>query len=109
LEKIIICQRNIWTSRRGNIWKSVEEICRAEKRPETMIQRILETAEMKMLREITNKILRDRPRSEDIGKTCKVDNINERVRGRRKTEHCGQALRAPLCIRKVPGSNPGAA
>jgi hypothetical protein len=36
-----------------------------------MIQRILETAEMKMLKEIeiTNKILRDRPRSEDIGKT----------------------------------------
>jgi hypothetical protein len=74
-----------------------------------MIQRILETAEMKMLREITNKILRDKPRSENIGKTCKVDNINERVRGRRKTEHCGQALHAPLCIRKVPGSNPGGA
>jgi hypothetical protein len=74
-----------------------------------MIQRILETAEMKMLREITNKILRDKPRSENIGKTCKVDNINERVRGKRKPEHCGQALRAPLCIRKVPGSNPGAA
>jgi hypothetical protein len=68
LEKIIICQRNIWTSRRGNIWKSVEEICRAERRPETMmIQRILEAAEMKMLREI-NKILRDRPRSEVLEK-----------------------------------------
>jgi hypothetical protein len=26
-----------------------------------------------------------------------------------RTEHCGQALRAPLCIREVPGSNPGAA
>jgi hypothetical protein len=25
------------------------------------------------------------------------------------TEHCGQAPSAPLCIRKVPGSNPGAA
>jgi hypothetical protein len=39
---------------------------------------------MKVLKKITNKILRDRVRSEDIRKTCQVDNINERVSGRKK-------------------------
>jgi hypothetical protein len=27
---------------------------------------------------------------------------------KKKTEHCGQAPSAPLCIREVPDSNPGA-
>jgi hypothetical protein len=39
---------------------------------------------MKILKKITNKILRDRVRSEDIRKTCQEDNINERVRERKK-------------------------
>jgi hypothetical protein len=49
----------------------------------TMTQRILETVEMKILR-ITCNTLRDKSRSEDGRKTCKVDNINEWVRGRKK-------------------------
>jgi hypothetical protein len=47
-----------------------------------MTQRIVE---MKILR-ITSNTLRDRARSEDGRKTCKVDNINEWVRGRKKIE-----------------------
>jgi hypothetical protein len=54
--------------------------CTDERRPErTMTQRILETAEIKIFRKITNKTLRDRARREDIRNTCKVDNLNEWV------------------------------
>jgi hypothetical protein len=51
-----------------------------------MTQRILETTEMKIFRKITNKTLRDRVGREDIRNTCKVDYLNEWVRGRKKKE-----------------------
>jgi hypothetical protein len=50
--------------------------CTAETRPETtMTQRILKIAEMEVLRKITNKTRKHRARSENIRKTCKVNNI----------------------------------
>jgi hypothetical protein len=59
--------------------------CTAETRPEaTITKRILETAEMKILRKITNETLRNRARSEDIGKTCQLDNMNELLSGGKK-------------------------
>jgi hypothetical protein len=59
--------------------------CTAETRPEAMItKRILETAEMKILRKITNETLRNRARSEDIRKTCQLDNMNELLSGGKK-------------------------
>jgi hypothetical protein len=39
---------------------------------------------MKILRKIINKALRDRARTEDIRKTCKVDNVVKAVRGKKK-------------------------
>jgi hypothetical protein len=38
---------------------------------------------MKILRKIINKALRDRARTEDIRKTCKVDNVVKAVRGKK--------------------------
>ncbi|XP_030765794.1 uncharacterized protein LOC115889857 [Sitophilus oryzae] len=62
----------------------------AETRPDTAkTKRFLETGEMKILRKITSKTLLDRERSNNIRKTCKVDNINEWVlsRSREWNEH----------------------
>jgi hypothetical protein len=60
------------------------QTCTDETKPErTMTQRILET-EMKIFRKITNKTLRDRVGREDTRNTCKVDYLNEWVRGRKK-------------------------
>ncbi|XP_044745133.1 uncharacterized protein LOC123306997 [Coccinella septempunctata] len=56
----------------------------AESKPDTSRTRqLLETTEMRVLRRITGKTLRDRERSENIRRECKTENINEWVRGRK--------------------------
>jgi hypothetical protein len=59
----------------------------------TMTQRILETVKMKILRITSNTL---RARSEDGRKICKVDNINEWIRGKKIKQsyrHSGKKTR----------------
>lgn len=56
----------------------------AETRPDTKkIERMVETTEMKILRRIDGKTLRDRTRSQDIRNKYNVTNINEWIKMRR--------------------------
>lgn len=56
----------------------------AETRPDTeKTKRILEVGEMKILRKIAGKTLLDRERSDNIRRTCRVDNITDWVLGRK--------------------------
>lgn len=44
----------------------------------------METIEMKVMRKIAGRVLMDRKRSEDIGKICNIDNINNWILPRKK-------------------------
>uniref|UniRef100_A0AAR5PIR3 Reverse transcriptase domain-containing protein n=1 Tax=Dendroctonus ponderosae TaxID=77166 RepID=A0AAR5PIR3_DENPD len=84
----IWCNRRMGTDSKSRIYKIVVRpmmTYTAETRPETMkTKRLLETAEMKILRRITGKTLLDRARSKDIRTACNVKNINEWVANRKK-------------------------
>ncbi|XP_045479646.1 uncharacterized protein LOC123684404 [Harmonia axyridis] len=57
----------------------------AETRPDTSKRRrMLETAEMNILRRISGKILYDRKRSNDIRKLCEVKKIGEGIDNRKE-------------------------
>lgn len=57
----------------------------AETRPDTTrTKRMLETAEMKILRRIAGKTLFDRERSDNIRRMCNVENIGEWIQSRKR-------------------------
>lgn len=80
--------KNISIQTKSRIYKAVVRptmTYTAETRPDTARTRqLLETTEMRVLRRIAGKTLLDRERSEDIRKTCIVENVNHWVLGRKR-------------------------
>lgn len=44
---------------------------------------MLESLEMRIIRRVTNKTLRDRERSEDVRRICNIENINQGIKVRK--------------------------
>ncbi|XP_045473979.1 uncharacterized protein LOC123680232 [Harmonia axyridis] len=80
--------KNIKVKTKARIYKAVVRptmTYTAETRPDTARTRqLLETTEMRVLRRIAGKTLFDREKSENIRRTCGVENINEWVLGRKR-------------------------
>ncbi|XP_044749727.1 uncharacterized protein LOC123310328 [Coccinella septempunctata] len=87
LNNTIWKNRNLRMETKTPIYKTTIRpimIYTAETRPDTFkTRRLLETTEMRVLRRITGKTMRDRERSENIRRECKTKNINESVKGRK--------------------------
>lgn len=81
LNDMIWRNNNLQIATKSRIYKAVIRpilTYTCETRPETtQTARMCNTAEMKILRRIKNKTLRDRIRNTDIRKACHIENINE--------------------------------
>jgi hypothetical protein len=88
LKHTIWRNKHLRTETKAKIYKTVVRpimTYTAETRPDTTrTKRMMETCEMKIVRDITGKTLWDRQRSTDLRQNCNIENINEWTLKRKK-------------------------